>query len=73
MAAIPNEEILCIGDGPFTDIKGGQAEGIDTLFITGGIEARRFGPDAARPEKALLEGWLAGEGLTPNFAMPHLA
>ncbi len=73
VGTIPNEEILCIGDGPFTDIKGGQAEGIDTLFITGGIEARRFGPDATRPDPALLEAWLAGEGLAPSFAMPHLA
>lgn len=73
VGAIPNEEILCIGDGPFTDIKGGQAEGIDTLFITGGIEAQRFGPDPARPDQRLLETWLAGEGLAPSFAIPHLA
>ncbi|MDR0807590.1 MAG: TIGR01459 family HAD-type hydrolase [Gemmobacter sp.] len=70
---IPNEDILCIGDGPFTDILGGQTEGIDTLFITGGIEAHRFGPEPTRPDKDLLEAWLAEQGLSPGFAMSHLA
>ena len=31
--------ILCIGDGISTDVQGGMAEGLDTLFVTGGIAA----------------------------------
>ena len=69
---IGNDEILCIGDGPWTDVLGGQSEGIDTLFITGGIAAPHFGPDAAHPDAALLEAWLQGEGLAPTYAMAHL-
>jgi len=34
--------ILAIGDGPGTDIAGAQAEGIDALFIAGGIVSDRF-------------------------------
>lgn len=70
--AISNADILCIGDGPWTDVLGGQSEAIDTLFITGGIAAPHFGPDAAQPDPALLEAWLATEGLNPTYAMAHL-
>ena len=69
---IGNDDILCIGDGPWTDVLGGQSEGIDTLFITGGIAAKHFGPDAAQPDPALLEAWLDSEGLAPTYAMAHL-
>lgn len=72
VGSIPNDEILCIGDGPRTDVMGGISEGIDTLFITGGIEAKQFGPDAAAPDPALLDRWLAQEQLSPSYAMGHL-
>lgn len=71
--SIANEEILCIGDGPWTDVLGGQNEAVDTLFITGGIVAQQFGADAANPDPALLESWLAAERLAPTYAMGHLA
>lgn len=69
---IAADEILCIGDGPWTDVLGGQNEGLDTLFITGGIMADRFGPDPAAPDAALLADWAAAEGLAPTWAMAHL-
>lgn len=65
-------QILCIGDGIATDVQGGIAEGLDTLFVTGGIDAAAFGPDAAHPDRGLLEGWLAERQLSPSFAMGHL-
>ncbi|MFT4151876.1 MAG: TIGR01459 family HAD-type hydrolase, partial [Paracoccaceae bacterium] len=37
------ERILAIGDGPATDVLGGVTEGLDTIFVTGGIEAHNFG------------------------------
>lgn len=69
---VANEDILCIGDGPWTDVQGGQAEGLDTLFITGGIVADRFGADSSNPDKGLLEDWLATEQLAPTYALGHL-
>lgn len=69
---IPNEELLCIGDGINTDVAGGLAEGIDTLFITGGIAAAEFGPDSSNPNKDFLESWLAGHQIEPTYAMGHL-
>lgn len=65
-------QILCIGDGISTDIQGGGSEGLDTLFITGGLEAAQFGTDVESPELAKLEAWLALRELTPTFAMGRL-
>jgi HAD superfamily hydrolase (TIGR01459 family) len=65
-------QVLCIGDGFHTDVQGGVAEGLDTLFITGGLEADRFGPDVEEPDPALLHAWLAGKEIAPSFAMGRL-
>jgi HAD superfamily hydrolase (TIGR01450 family) len=64
--------ILCIGDGITTDVQGGLAEGLDTLFVTGGISAEAFGPDAEQPQSALLEGWLAAQQLSVTWAIGKL-
>ena len=69
---LSDPRILCIGDGISTDIQGGMGEGLDTLFITGGLEADRFGPDVEQPDQALLDGWLATKLLSPTFAMGRL-
>ncbi len=65
-------QILCIGDGISTDVQGGVSEALDTLFITGGLEAIRFGADVEMPEQGLLNTWLTGRQLSPTFAMGRL-
>lgn len=65
-----SDAILAIGDGILTDIAGARAEGIDALFLTGGLEAHRFGP---APDPARLDTWLAEVGESPRYAMPFLA
>ena len=65
-------QVLCIGDGIATDVQGGLAEGMDTLFITGGIDTAAFGTDSSNPDKDLLEDWLIARQLSPSFAMGHL-
>lgn len=65
--------ILAIGDGIHTDIQGGIAEGIDTLFVTAGIAAHEFGPDPANPDPKRLNDWLDNLQLTPTHAIPFLA
>ncbi|NBE06732.1 TIGR01459 family HAD-type hydrolase [Paragemmobacter ruber] len=64
--------ILAIGDGINTDVQGGIGEGIDTLFVTGGIAAHEFGPDPARPDPARLTAWLQEQRLSPTYAIPFL-
>ncbi|NTT87929.1 HAD family hydrolase [Tabrizicola fusiformis] len=70
---LDDPRLLCIGDGISTDVQGGVAEGLDTLFITGGIATERFGDDPANPDPELLEAWLAQQQLSPTWAMPFLA
>jgi HAD superfamily hydrolase (TIGR01459 family) len=75
LSALMNGEdtqILCIGDGISTDIQGGQSEGMDTLFITGGIAADQFGSDISNPNKDLLENWLSEKQISATFAMGSL-
>lgn len=70
--AAENDTILAIGDGVRTDIRGAMAEGIDALFITGGLEADRFGADVENPDPARLTDWLTAEDLHPRYAMGRL-
>lgn len=65
--------ILVIGDGLRTDVQGGISEGLDVLFITGGIESSAFGNDPAQPDAALLNAWLEEKMIAPLWAMGHLA
>jgi HAD superfamily hydrolase (TIGR01459 family) len=64
--------VLCIGDGISTDIQGGQSEGLDTLFVTGGLAADQFGSDSSNPNKDLLESWLAEKMLSPTYGIGFL-
>ena len=69
---INDDRILCVGDGIGTDIKGGVAEGLDTLFITGGISVDAFGPDPQSPDPALLTAWLHDQSLSPTATIGRL-
>ncbi len=69
---VDDARILAIGDGIATDIRGGIGEGIDTLFITGGLEAARFGANVEAPDPALLEAWLDLQEATPTYSIGRL-
>ncbi|MDW4549412.1 TIGR01459 family HAD-type hydrolase [Defluviimonas sp. D31] len=71
-AAVGDAGILAVGDGIGTDIQGGMGEGIDTLFITGGLEAARFGADVEAPEPGKLTAWLDEVQMAPTFAIGRL-
>ena len=64
--------ILAIGDGIATDVLGGLGEGIDTLFITGGLAAAEFGPDVENPDQVALEAWIAAAQTEPTYAIGRL-
>ncbi len=51
------ERLLAVGDGPETDVGGANAQGIDALFITGGILGADFenGLDAGAVETKLAD------------------
>ncbi|MCW1840855.1 TIGR01459 family HAD-type hydrolase [Prosthecomicrobium hirschii] len=66
-----NRDILAIGDGLPTDIRGADAQGFDVLFVTGGIHAADFG-DPEAPDLALVAARLRSEGLGAAAVMPRL-
>lgn len=69
---IPRQQVLAIGDGIGTDVKGALDYGIDVVFVTGGLSAGELGPDPEHPEPALLEAYLAAQGQAPQFAIGRL-
>lgn len=65
------ERVLCIGDGINTDVRGANNEGLDTLFITGGIHDTEVGA-AGEPDAAGVASRLMQEGLEIAGFMPKL-
>jgi len=68
---IPDSRILAIGDGVLTDIKGAMDEGIDSLFITGGLAASETATQK-QPEEKMLADYLKRESSSPTFAIGFL-
>jgi HAD superfamily hydrolase (TIGR01459 family) len=64
--------VLCVGDGINTDIAGAVGEGLDSIFITGGLAAEHMGDDVESPEALLLQEWLRPQMIAPTFAMGRL-
>ena len=68
---IKNNRILAIGDGITTDILGAEQEGIDSLFITGGLAALETGTKE-QPDQDLLKYYLDQQKLSPAYSIGFL-
>ncbi|WP_420411982.1 TIGR01459 family HAD-type hydrolase [Roseibium sp.] len=68
---VEKQDVLAIGDGLPTDIRGAVSQDIDVLFITAGIHVSDFGPSEA-PEEHLIRKRLVEEGLRARAAIPRL-
>ena len=68
---IPDESILAIGDGPHTDIDGAMGEGIDSLFISGGLAAEET-RTSHQPDPVALMDYIAKEGIAPTYTIGRL-
>ena len=68
---IPDSQILAIGDGAQTDIKGAMGEDIDSLFITGGL-ARNDTKTSHQPDPDALNAYLEKEFSSPTFSIGQL-
>jgi len=66
------DEVLAIGDGMLTDVKGAVGAGLDVLFITAGIHASEYG-DPLRPDPARLADFFRRQNHVPLAIMPRLA
>ncbi len=69
---ISSDRILCIGDGINTDVRGGMAEDLDTLFITSGLAAPEISETSGTPNVAELANFIASHKLSPTFAITRL-
>ncbi len=68
---IEPDRILAVGDGIRTDVKGALGEGLDVLFVTGGLAAAETGTQN-QPDREALEAFLAAEGLDPRYSIGFL-
>lgn len=68
---IKDDRILVIGDGILTDVKGGMDEGIDSLFISGGLAAAET-KTVTQPDPQALTDYLSAENSAPTFTIGHL-
>ncbi|NRB02663.1 MAG: TIGR01459 family HAD-type hydrolase, partial [Rhodobacteraceae bacterium] len=60
---ISDSDIMAIGDGLHTDVAGGEGEGIDTLFISGGLAAiETRTTKGGQPDPKALNSYLTAEG-----------
>ncbi|AMS43126.1 TIGR01459 family HAD-type hydrolase [Aminobacter aminovorans] len=64
-------DALAIGDGMFTDVKGAADNGIDVLYVSGGIHARDYG-EAHAPDPDMLAAFLDKHGYSPVATIPRL-
>lgn len=62
---------LAIGDGPVTDLLGAMKQGLDAIFIGGGIhgQALATGEDFLKSARDVLQA----DGVVARYAMPELA
>lgn len=68
---VASTDALAIGDGMFTDVKGAADNGIDVLYVSGGIHARDYG-DPHAPDAGKLAAFLDKHGYAPVATIPRL-
>jgi HAD superfamily hydrolase (TIGR01450 family) len=69
---LAKSEILAIGDGIATDIKGASDNGYASLFISGGIHAGHYTPGGV-PDRDAMNAFVASHGFAPVAEMQRLA
>ena len=69
---IPDDRILCIGDGIKTDVLGAIGEDLDCLFIAGGLAAVETDVKDGDPDPGLLDSFLAQSMLSPRYSVGFL-
>ena len=68
---IPNDKILCIGDGILTDIKGAVVSKLDSLFITGGLASQETNT-VIQPNQNNLNNFLDKQEFKPTYSIGFL-
>ncbi len=69
---VADDRILAIGDGVLTDVPGALGEGLDCLFVSGGLADEDTGTYGGQPDPELLAAFLTKSGLDPIFTIGRL-
>ena len=69
--SVPEQRILCIGDGVATDIKGAERERLPCLFVTGGLAAKETGTRRS-PDLNRLREFCVSSGINPDYVIGNL-
>ena len=69
--SVSAEQALAIGDGVLTDVRGAENNGIDVLYVSGGIHAGEYG-DPQDPDEEKLAAFLGTHGHHPVAVIPQL-
>ena len=64
--------VLCIGDGVTTDVRGAERQGLDCLFLWGGVHAADLNGQSEAAGAALAAQFLADHATSARYAMPEL-
>jgi HAD superfamily hydrolase (TIGR01459 family) len=70
-SGIGERDVLAVGDGIMTDVKGAEQNGIDVLYVSAGIHAREYG-EPHRPDVERLGAFFAKHGQHPVAFIPRL-
>ena len=70
-ALVDRARVLCVGDGPRTDLRGANAQGLDALFIAAGIHGQEI-LASGRLDVAMMDHVFETEGVTATWAMAEL-
>jgi len=71
IAAVPDDRILCIGDGIDTDIRGAMGEDLDSLLVTGGLAATET-RTTRQPDPQALDAYVKKAEMEPSYAIGFL-
>ncbi len=71
IADIEDAEILCLGDGIATDVAGARGEGLDCVFVAGGLASGEVAPGGAIDE-GRLAAFLDAAMASPAYAIAAL-
>jgi HAD superfamily hydrolase (TIGR01459 family) len=69
---VDRRRVLCVGDGVKTDVKGAADQGLDCLFVAGGIHGAETLDAAGRADPAKVAALFALEGAAANLATGRL-
>ncbi|MEM8785984.1 MAG: TIGR01459 family HAD-type hydrolase [Pseudomonadota bacterium] len=69
---ISRDRVLAVGDGPKTDVRGANRQGIDCLFILGGIHARDMAGKSPSEHRAALTKLFETERVHAAAVLPSL-